>query len=83
MTSGGCSEWGEVVFTLDVDQVMMNLVEHQQAALKASFLKGRPVEGTDHIRDAAGALIVANNKTSGASLNLFDLVDVPLSVRVT
>ena len=73
---------GEVVSPLDVNQVVVNLIQHHEAALEMSFLQRRPDEGLDHVRDTAGSLIVAHYKTSSTSLDLLHLMKVALGVGI-
>ena len=39
VSSGRCGELGQVRLPMDVDQVMSDLIHHQQATLEATFLQ--------------------------------------------
>ena len=48
----------------DVDQVVMDLVHHHQAAVESTILERWPVESAHHICHATGAVVISNNKSS-------------------
>ena len=72
----------EVVFSFDVDQVVMDLVHHHQAAVESTILERWPFEDVHHICYATGAVVISHNESSSTALDLFDLLNISLSVGV-
>ena len=66
----------------DVDQVVMDLVHHHQAAVESTILERWPVESAHHICHATGAVVISNNESSSTALDLFNLLDISVSVGI-
>ena len=77
-----CFVISEVVFSFDVDQVVMNLVHHHQAAVESTILERWPFEGVHHICHATGAVVISHNESSSTTLDLSDLLNISLSVGI-
>ena len=54
----------------DVDQVVMDLVHHHQAAVESTILERWPVESAHHICHATGAVVISNNKSNSNTAGL-------------
>ena len=72
----------EVVFCFDVDQVVMDLIHHHQVGVVSTILETWQVESAHHICRATGAVVISNNESSSTALDLFDLLDISVSVVI-
>ena len=60
----------------NVDEMVYNLVNHNQLGVDSTFLECGPTKIADHLGSATCGTVVSSDKSSGSSLNRLELVDI-------